>query len=229
MSTIFFALLSAPVALDAANGTPPPPLDVVLYGAYGCIGHLAAFHLANQTKLRWAIAGRNASKLQALALLLAASGGASSRPEIIVASLDGDLSPWVKRTRAVASAAGPFSVNHGEKLVEACAANGVMYSDTSDEFYWQRRMIVAHDAAAKASGARVALAAGFCAVAADLGAALVLDQSARTSAGVKQQGGERSGPVHMDAWLERYSGGISALPLFAWCSGTSPTLHSPCR
>ena len=33
-------------ALAAATA---PDLDVILYGAYGCVGHLAAFHLANQS------------------------------------------------------------------------------------------------------------------------------------------------------------------------------------
>ena len=124
--------LFAPLAATLTT----PDLDVVLYGAYGCIGHLAAHHLANQSGLKWAIAGRNATKLQELAAELSHAGGASSQPEIIVSPLGGTL-PWVKRTRAVATAAGPFSVHEGESLVEACAANGVHYADTSDEFYWQ--------------------------------------------------------------------------------------------
>ena len=103
-------------------------LDLVLYGAYGCVGRLTALHLANQTKLRWAIAGRNESKLAALAVELAATGGASSQPEIIVSALGPsvDLS-WVGRAKAVATAAGPFSIHEGESLLAACAANGVHY------------------------------------------------------------------------------------------------------
>ena len=84
-------------------------LDVVLYGAYGCVGHFAAFHLANQSDLSWAIAGRNETKLHALAAALAPYP--SGRPEVIVAPLTGDLTPWVSRTKAIATAAGPFSLS----------------------------------------------------------------------------------------------------------------------
>ena len=173
-------------------------LDVILYGAYGCVGHFAAQHLASQTNLTWAIAGRNATKLHALAETLAPLP--SGKPEIIVASLTGDLSSWVGRAKAIATAAGPFSIHEGENLVKACAALGTSYSDTSDEFYWQRRMITRHNAAAAASGARIALAAGFCALAADIGGALALEAA----------GSAPEDEMAVDAWLERYSGGISA-------------------
>ena len=81
MAAIMLVALSVTAARDAQ-------LDVILYGAYGCVGHLAAFHLANQSGLKWAIAGRNATKLHALASELAAAGGPSASPEILVETLD---------------------------------------------------------------------------------------------------------------------------------------------
>ena len=121
-----------------------------------------------------AIAGRNSTHLAAVAESLAAAGGPSSSPAIIVAPLTVDPSPWVMRAHAVITAAGPFSVHGGEALVKACVQTGTHYADTSDEFYWQRRMIDRYDAGARSSGARIVLAAGFCVLAADLGAALAL-------------------------------------------------------
>ena len=53
---------------------------------------------------------------------------------------------------------------------------------------------------AKSTGAHVALAAGFCAVAAELGADMALE-------GV---GGDATEAMALDGWLERYSGGVSA-------------------
>ena len=182
--------------LATVLAAPNPDLDVILYGAYGCVGHFAAFHFASIKGLRWAIAGRDGEKLDALAASLAGRGLYSVKPEIIVANLTGDLSSWVGRTRAVATAAGPFSVNEGENLVRACSKLGVHYADTSDEFYWQRRMIDRYDAPAAASGARIALASGFCAVAADVGTQQLLALDSNTT--------------HVDAWLEAYEGGISA-------------------
>ena len=66
------------------------------------------------------------------------------------------------RARAVATAAGPFSIHSGEVLVRACAEAGVHYVDTSDEFYWQREMVDAHAEAAEKTGAKIVLAGGFC-------------------------------------------------------------------
>jgi len=177
-------------------------LDVILYGATGCLGHIAAGHLAKQTGLKWAIAGRNMTKLQYLASKLAKEGGPSSKPELIAASLDGKVDPgtWVRRARAVITSAGPFSVHNGELIAKACAKHGVHYSDTSDEFYWQRWMIDRHDATARASGARVVLSSGFCVLSGDLGSQLAIQKLAP----------DHGSKVSLDAWLEEYNGGVSA-------------------
>lgn len=175
-------------------------LDLILYGADGCVGHFAAAHLAQQPNLKWAIAGRTLAHLQSVAADLAKAGGSSSKPEIIVASLNSTADfTWVKRAKAVITAAGPFSVHGGEYLVKACAEAGVHYSDTSDEFYWQRWMIDRHDAAAQKSGAKVVISSGFCVLAGDLGSQLAIESLAPS------QGAQ----VAIDAWLEKYNGGLS--------------------
>jgi len=179
---------------------PPADLDVILYGATGCVGHLAAAWLANQTGLRWAIADRNKTRLQELASSLE---GPSSKPEMIISELTASATQqWVPRARAVATAAGPFSIHSGEVLVRACAEAGVHYVDTSDEFYWQREMVDAHAEAAEKTGAKIVLAGGFCALAGDLGAEMAL---ARLGGGAMREGG-----AALDAWLETYNGGVSA-------------------
>ncbi|CAE7945077.1 unnamed protein product [Symbiodinium sp. KB8] len=174
--------------------------DLILYGADGCVGHFAAQHLAVQKSLTWAIAGRNGTKLESLKEDLKSLGDISE-PSIVVASLDGKSDPkeWVQRTRAVITAAGPFSIHGGQLLLQACAELGVHYADTSDEFYWQRWMVDGYDGVAKASGAQVVLSSGFCALAGDLGAQLAMTE-------VVQNGSE----VKLDAWLEKYNGGVSA-------------------
>lgn len=192
------ALLALLVAGRTSEPAPKKDFDLVLYGATGCIGHLAAAHLAGQEGLKWAVADRNATRLAALVAELSATG--VSPPSTIVASLDAAADVWVRRTRAVITAAGPYSIHNGERVVEACARLGVHYADVSDEFYWQREMIDKYDAVARASGARVVLASGFCALAGDLGSQLTISKLA---AGVNAE-------VHVDAWLERYNGGLSA-------------------
>lgn len=177
-------------------------LDLILYGADGCVGHFAASHLAQQPDLKWAIAGRNQSHLEAVAAALASEGGPSRTPEIIVAALGNESDPraWVGRARAVITAAGPFSKNGGESLVQACAELGVHYSDTSDEFYWQREMVDRHDATAQRSGAKIALASGFCALAGDIGSSLAMGKLGVPPGAI----------ISVDAWLESYNGGLSA-------------------
>ena len=180
-------------------------LDLILYGATGCVGHLTAHYLAAQESLTWAIADINATRLADLADALAAS---PSKPEVILARLDGstNLTSLVLRARAVATAAGPFSVHDGAALVQACAENGVHYADVSDEFFWQREMVEKFNSAASKSGAQVVLASGFCALAGELGSQLALSQLDSRSAAYNASASNRS----VDAWLERYNGGISA-------------------
>ena len=73
------------LAFNAAlcQGDLTRDLDIVLYGAYGCVGHFSAQHFAKQPGLKWAIAGRNETKLKALAASLAATGAALSPRPII--------------------------------------------------------------------------------------------------------------------------------------------------
>lgn len=189
------------VAVAAASAAK---FDVILYGADGCVGHFAAEHLAQQSQLRWAVAGRNRSHLDALVSGLTE---VKSSPEVIVASLDNHSDPktWLKDTTAVITAAGPFSIHGGEVLLRAAAELGVHYADTSDEFYWQRWMIDRYNQLAQDSGAKIVLSSGFCVLAGDLGAQLAL----RALSDASSDDGS-GGDLRLDAWLEGYNGGVSA-------------------
>eukprot|EP00913_Durusdinium_trenchii_P002080 g1922.t1 len=127
-----------------------------------------------------------------------------SKPDVLVAALDGHSDPkdWLKSTRAVITAAGPFSIHGGEELLRAAAELGVHYADTSDEFYWQRWMIDRYDQVAQKSGSKVVLSSGFCVLAGDLGAQLALRPLQNRSADASV--------ASLDAWLEGYNGGVSA-------------------
>lgn len=127
-------------------------LDLVLYGATGFTGRLAAKYVKRQygQSIKWAIAGRSESKLREMRAEL------QGVPQIIVAD-GGDeaaLEALVSRTAVVATCAGPFG-RYGSKLVAACAKAGTDYCDITGESDWVREMIDAHDAAAEKSGARI--------------------------------------------------------------------------
>jgi len=148
-------------------------LDVVLLGATGFTGALTAEYLAEHapTGLRWALAGRNRSKLEAVRDRLAKIDDGLADLELIEAdSADGaSLDAMVRRTKVVISTVGPY-IQHGEPLVAACAEAGTDYVDLTGEPEFVDRMYVAYHAVAQKSGARIVHSCGFDSIPHDLGA-----------------------------------------------------------
>jgi short subunit dehydrogenase-like uncharacterized protein len=130
-------------------------------GATGFTGYLAARHLAktygvNQS-VKWAIAGRSASKLDqvksALALELNQPEIATSLDTIVVdTSIPATLPKLVSVTRVVATTAGPYSL-YGNSVVEFCAKFGTHYVDITGEVQWVQAMLCQWQTTAQASGA----------------------------------------------------------------------------
>ena len=136
--------------------------DIVVYGATGFTGQLIAEYLAThytgKDGPKWAMAGRSLEKLASVRDAI----GASS--DIILIQADaGDrtsLEAMVDRTRSVISSVGPYQL-YGSELLAICAATGTDYLDLCGEPVWMRQMIDAHEATAKASGARLLFSCGF--------------------------------------------------------------------
>ena len=146
------------------------PFDVILYGATGFVGRQTARYFAEHAPgVRWAVAGRSANKLKALAARFA-----QANPGIVVADADDAeaLDALAARARVVLSTAGPFA-RYGSELVAACVRHGTHYVDITGETPWIRRMIDLHHIAAVKNGARIVPACGFDSVPSDLGGWLV--------------------------------------------------------
>ncbi len=141
--------------------------DIVLYGASGFTGRQTVEYCRQfaPSGLRWAIAGRNRSKLAAVN---------SAGVDVLVA--DGDdhdaLDRLAAQTRVVATTAGPFSL-YGTKLVDACVSNRTHYCDITGETLWIRRMIDRHHARAAADGTRIIICCGYDSIPSDYGAWLI--------------------------------------------------------
>lgn len=156
-----------------------PSFDLVVYGATSFVGQILARYLQQRFPagegLRWAIAGRSRSKLEALRAELGASETALP---LLLAAADDDaaLASLCQQTRAVATTVGPYAL-YGETLVRQCVAHGTDYCDLTGEPQWIRRMLSAHEAQAKASGARIVHCCGFDSIPSDLGL-LFLQQQA---------------------------------------------------
>lgn len=182
-----------------------PEFDIVVFGASGFTGRLICERLAErgrESKVRWAMAGRDEVKLAAIRKEI----GAEQDVALIVADADdpSSLAAMAGRTRAVIAAAGPFQL-FGSGVVAACAALGTDYLDLSGEVVWMRRMIDAHGEAAARNGARILFSCGFDSVPFELGV-VFLQSTARARLGepvARAKGRVRS-------MVGRFSGGTAA-------------------
>lgn len=150
---------------------PERDFDVIVMGATGFTGRLVAEHLLSRHgvdgELCWALAGRSREKLETVRAGL--GEGAVELPLIVADSHDrASLDAMVRRTRVVCTTVGPYAL-HGSDLVAACAEHGTDYCDLSGEVPWMRRMLDEHEAAARASGARIVHCCGFDSIPSDLG------------------------------------------------------------
>jgi short subunit dehydrogenase-like uncharacterized protein len=148
--------------------------DLILYGATGFTGKLTAAYLDRHPELvgrRWAIAGRNATALEAVRATLT-----SEQVEVVTCPLSDPaaVKAMVQSTNVVITTAGPYSTYDGDKLLGACARAGVHYSDLSGEGFWQREMIDQYHEIAQASGAKIVLGGGVDSIPSDLGAYMAL-------------------------------------------------------
>ncbi len=160
--------------------TSAKKFDIVVYGATGFTGQLVAEYLAahykNDKDLKWAMAGRSLDKLKSVRDAIGAPG---NTPLIVADASDAaSLKAMAEQTMSVITTVGPYQL-YGEELLAACVATGTDYFDLCGEPIWMRQMIDKHEAAAKASGARIVFSCGFDSVPFELGAFYVQEEAKR--------------------------------------------------
>jgi short subunit dehydrogenase-like uncharacterized protein len=176
--------------------------DIIVYGASGFTGRLVAEYLdanyKNGGPVKWAMAGRSLEKLAAVRDEI---GAPADTPLIACDANDpASLEAMVKATKVVLTTVGPYQL-YGEGLVAACASHGTDYVDLCGEPVWMRFMVDAHEAAAKASGARIVFSCGFDSIPSDLGVQLAQEEmmarhgvpASRINARVRKISGGASG------------------------------------
>lgn len=214
-------------------------LELVLYGATGFTGRLAAQYLSAHAPpdLRWAVAGRDPGKLAALREELRGTG-----PAACVQADAGDpasLAALARRARVVASTAGPFA-RWSDGLVAACVEAGTHYVDITGETPWVRSLIDRHHARAEGTGTRIVPLCGFDSVPSDLGAWVTVDairrawgqSTRRVVAGFRLHGGGLNGGTAASALDMAEAGQFAALndPLLLVPSGGSGAVNpAPAR
>jgi short subunit dehydrogenase-like uncharacterized protein len=155
------------------------PYDVVVFGATGYTGGLTAEYLARQAPAgtRWALAGRNRDKLEAVRARLAGiSPACASLPLLAADATDpASLKQVAESARVIITTVGPY-ILHGEPLVAACAAAGTDYVDLTGEPEFVDLMWLRYHEQAQQSGARLVHCCGFDSIPHDLGAFFTVQQ-----------------------------------------------------
>ena len=106
--------------------------EIVLFGASGYTGKYTAEHTARllPTNLKWAVAGRTASKLKALVDEIKPLNTDREPPSIEICSLDPtEIDALAKKTKVFINVVGPYCL-YSTPVVEACVKNGTHYIDT---------------------------------------------------------------------------------------------------
>jgi short subunit dehydrogenase-like uncharacterized protein len=149
--------------------------DVVLYGASGFTGKQTVQYFATHahpSEIRWAIAGRNRQKLEAVKAQI---GAAAKTVDVLTADCydTAAVDAIVAQTRIMLNTAGPFAL-YGNAIVDACVRLKTHYVDITGETPWIRDLIDRYHDRAASNGTRIIPACGFDSVPSDLGTYLVV-------------------------------------------------------
>jgi short subunit dehydrogenase-like uncharacterized protein len=155
---------------DEGAVTQAREFDTIVFGATGYTGQLVAEHLLKtygaDGKVKWAMAGRSRDKLAAVRKAI---GAPDTLPLVVADANDPtSLAAMARRAKVIITTAGPYQL-YGANLVAACAGTGTDYVDLTGESHWIAQMMAAHEADAKASGARLVFSCGFDSIPFDLG------------------------------------------------------------
>ena len=133
--------------------------EIVLLGATGYTGKYTAEYIVKHlpTNLRWAVAGRSASKLNRVIEEVKQFNPDRETPAVEVCNLDAaELNALAKKTTVLINTIGPYHL-YSEPVVKACVETGTHYVDCTGECVWVKEMIDKYEQTAKKTGAIVRL------------------------------------------------------------------------
>ena len=154
------------------------PYEIVLLGATGFTGRLTALWLAEtEPDLKWALAGRNPTKLEKIRDELAAiDAKLANLPLLTVDVTDrATVDAMTAQTKVVLTTAGPFQ-RYAPPVVASCVANGADYVDITGEPGFVAQMIREHHEDAVKAGVRIVSCCGFDSIPHDMGAWFTVQQ-----------------------------------------------------
>ncbi|XP_052768955.1 saccharopine dehydrogenase-like oxidoreductase [Mya arenaria] len=155
--------------------------DFVVLGATGFTGQFVVdevARVADQEKLKFAVAGRSMEKLQkVLTESSQRTGKELEETPIIIADVKNvsSLEEMCKKAKVVLNCVGPYRF-YGEDVVKACIENGAHHVDISGEPQYLEKMQLLYSGKAREAGVYIVGACGFDSVPADMGVAFATEQ-----------------------------------------------------
>ncbi len=174
--------------------------DIIIYGATGFTGRLVALYLfkkyGSNKKLKWAMGGRNLTKLKSVR-----NEVANKNIPLVIADINDKVSllNMVNRTKVICTTVGPYA-KYGSNLVETCIKSKVHYCDLAGEVQWMHKMINLYNESAKINGSKIVHGCGFDSIPSDMGVYFIQKSS-------KDKSGVRAKKIKMR--VAAISGGIS--------------------
>jgi short subunit dehydrogenase-like uncharacterized protein len=143
--------------------------DIVLFGATGFTGQLITQYLSHNAvkeNIKWAIAGRDASKLKSIS-----SSCLGSKPDTVVADVkDYDsLNQMAAKTTILMNAVGPFNT-YGPDVIKACLESKTHYLDITGEPSFVADTFNSHHLTAEQNKVCIVNCCGFDSIPADFAA-----------------------------------------------------------
>jgi short subunit dehydrogenase-like uncharacterized protein len=163
--------------MSSSSASKNRPYDLVIYGATGFTGQLAAAYVhQHYPTIQYALAGRNQAKLEGLRERIC--GPDSPVPCLVIDAVQDSqhaLDALAASTRVMCNYAGSPFCDKALPLVQACATHGTCYTDITGEVPLQRVSYDRYHNDAVASGALIIHACGYDSVPSDLGAMLAAE------------------------------------------------------
>lgn len=140
--------------------------DLVVFGATGFTGKLVCRYLKEKkcNNIRWAIAGRNAKKLETLKEQLQLNVDSLVADSFDIKSLES----LCEKSKVVLTTVGPY-LRYGESLVKACVEKNAHYCDLTGEVPFIHKTILKYHERAKKNKVKIVHSCGFDSVPSDLG------------------------------------------------------------
>ncbi|KAK9829744.1 hypothetical protein WJX72_007630 [[Myrmecia] bisecta] len=154
------------------------PYEIVVWGATGFVGKLVCEHVAQnyQGQVRWAMAGRNKEKLEAVKQDLIKMNPDCKDVPILIGDIKDQASvdKIAGSTEVVLATAGPYALM-GTPIVDASVRMGSHYCDITGESHWIHKMVKRYHEEAAGKGVKIVHACGYDSIPSDLGTTLVVD------------------------------------------------------